>query len=151
MRFAPEWPYATIPDSCTVHPAAELGNAPEHRGWTPEMGVHKVLIGEDCRISAGVTVDAGYKDNTVVGDRTMLMAKVHIGHDAQIGADCEIAPLSSVGGHVRIGDRVRVGQGAVFRPFVTVGDGARIGCGAVVVSDVPAGEVWAGNPARKLR
>ena len=35
--------------------------------------------------------------------------------------------------------------------FVQVGDDARIGMGAVVVTDVPAGEVWAGNPARPIR
>jgi acetyltransferase-like isoleucine patch superfamily enzyme len=34
---------------------------------------------------------------------------------------------------------------------VRIGDGAVIGMSAVVRKDVDPGEVWAGNPARKLR
>lgn len=49
-----------------------------------------------------------------------------------------------------IGDRVRIGSGAVILP-VRIGDDAIIGAGAVVTKDVPAGETWAGNPARRLR
>jgi acetyltransferase-like isoleucine patch superfamily enzyme len=94
-------------------------------------------------------VDAGLKAATRLG-KCWLMKGVHIGHDAVIGDGCELAPHCSVGGHVTLGRNVRVGQGALFKPFVTVGDGARIGMGAVVICDVPAGETWAGNPARNL-
>jgi acetyltransferase-like isoleucine patch superfamily enzyme len=34
---------------------------------------------------------------------------------------------------------------------VTIGDGAVIGMAAAVRKDVGPGEVWAGNPARRLR
>jgi acetyltransferase-like isoleucine patch superfamily enzyme len=44
-----------------------------------------------------------------------------------------------------------MGVGVLVRPYITIGDGARLGAGAVVITDVPAGEVWAGNPARPLR
>jgi acetyltransferase-like isoleucine patch superfamily enzyme len=33
---------------------------------------------------------------------------------------------------------------------VQVGEGAVIGMGSVVLSDVPAGEVWAGVPAKQV-
>jgi acetyltransferase-like isoleucine patch superfamily enzyme len=78
------------------------------------------------------------------------MTKCHIGHDAEVGDDVEIAPLASVGGECEIGHRVKIGQGAVFKPRVKVGNDAVIGAGAVVVKDVPAGETWVGNPAKKL-
>ncbi|WP_288607103.1 hypothetical protein [Prevotellamassilia timonensis] len=34
---------------------------------------------------------------------------------------------------------------------VTIGDGAIIGAGAVVTKDVPANQVWAGNPAKFIK
>ena len=110
----------------------------------------RVSIDPTALIEALVTIDAGTIDPTEIGARTWLMKKVHVGHDARIGDDCEIAPLVSIGGWVLIGNRVKVGQGAVFKPRVTVGDDAVIGCGAVVIRDVPAGETWAGNPAKPV-
>ena len=36
-------------------------------------------------------------------------------------------------------------------PGLTIGEGAMIGAGSVVTKDVPAGELWIGNPARFAR
>lgn len=49
-----------------------------------------------------------------------------------------------------IGEYVVIFAGAVICPGVTIGNGAVIGAGAVVTKDMPAWEVWAGNPARKI-
>jgi carbonic anhydrase/acetyltransferase-like protein (isoleucine patch superfamily) len=51
---------------------------------------------------------------------------------------------------VRIEDDVFVGAYATILKGVTVGRGAVIGAGSVVTRNIPAHEVWAGNPARKL-
>lgn len=130
-----------------IHPWALVGAPPEHREYrdTPGLAPH---IDPLARIEAFCTIDAGINEATSIGARTWLMKHTHVGHDAVIGERCELAPGCIVGGHVQIGDEVRVGMGAIFKPFVKVGDGARIGCGSVVISNVPAGEVWAGNPAR---
>lgn len=134
-----------------IHHSAIIGGQPESREWRPEHGDAGVELGEAVRIHAFCTVDAGLREPTRVGDRSWLLAHTHVGHDAQIGEDCELSTGTIVGGHVVIGDGVKVGVNACFRPFVRVGDGARIGCGAVVVRDVPAGEVWAGNPAKCIK
>lgn len=131
-----------------IHPTAVIGDPPEMRGFD-RPGLAPV-ISATARVEALVTVDAGVKRHTTIGQHTWLMKKVHVGHDAIIGEGCEIAPLTSVGGHVEIGDRVKVGQGATFKPYVKVGADARIGMGAVVTKDVPAGETWVGNPAEEI-
>ena len=136
--------------TCGVHPTAVIGDPPEHRDWRPGVPTFAPEIDPTARINSFVTVDAGLKAPTRVGARTFLMTKTHVGHDAVIGDDCELAPGTVIGGHAVLGNRVRCGIGVLVRPFITVGDGARLGAGAVVVKDVPAGEVWVGNPARKL-
>lgn len=50
----------------------------------------------------------------------------------------------------RIGNNVLIGAGAVILKNVSIGDNAKIGANSVVLSDVPAGRVAVGNPARIL-
>ncbi|HVN04242.1 MAG TPA: WcaF family extracellular polysaccharide biosynthesis acetyltransferase [Bryobacteraceae bacterium] len=44
-----------------------------------------------------------------------------------------------------------VGARAVVGPGTVVGAGAVVTAGSVITKNVPAGEIWAGNPARYLR
>ena len=57
----------------------------------------------------------------------------------------------SLAGTVSVGPTAYLGAGAIVREGVTIGAGALIGMGAVVLDNVPPDEVWAGNPARRLR
>ncbi len=135
-----------------VHPTAIIGDPPEHREWIADQSQPTLqpIIAPGVRINSFVTIDAGLWAPTRIGARSFLMTKSHVGHDAQIGEDCELAPGTVIGGSCVIGDGVRFGVGALVKPFVTIGKDARIGMGAVVTKNVPAGEVWVGNPAHPL-
>ena len=52
---------------------------------------------------------------------------------------------------VHIGKRVFIGGHSIILKGVTIGDEAVIGAGSVVTKDVPAREIWAGNPARFIK
>lgn len=51
-----------------------------------------------------------------------------------------------------IGDHVFIGYGVVILPGCTyIGNSSVIGINSVVTKDVGDNEIWAGNPARKIR
>lgn len=52
---------------------------------------------------------------------------------------------------VKIGNNVWIGGGAIICPGVTIGDHTTIGAGSVVVKDIPAKVVAAGNPCRVIK
>ena len=52
---------------------------------------------------------------------------------------------------VEIGHDTWLGHGAIVLPGRRIGNGAVVGAGSVVTRDVPAYEIWAGNPAKPLR
>ena len=134
-----------------IHETALIGQPPEHRDHRMTNPGVQPEIADTAILEAYVTVDAGINEPTRIGERTWLLKHVHVGHDAQIGADCELAVGTVIAGHAILEDGVRCGINVSVLPFKRVGKGARIGAGSVVTKDVPAGEVWCGNPARRLR
>jgi acetyltransferase-like isoleucine patch superfamily enzyme len=50
-----------------------------------------------------------------------------------------------------IGKDVIVGVNSVILKGVKIGDGSVVAAGSVVTRSIPTGEIWGGNPARKIR
>lgn len=53
-------------------------------------------------------------------------------------------------GCVVIKKNVFIGMGSLIIKPVTIGENAIVGAGSVVTHDIPANEIWAGNPARRI-
>ena len=53
-------------------------------------------------------------------------------------------------GEVHLCEKCFLGLGTMIVKPVTIGRGSVVGAGSVVTKDVPDGEIWAGNPARKI-
>jgi len=45
--------------------------------------------------------------------------------------------------------KAAIGANATILCGITIGENAMIGAGSVVTKDVPAGELWYGNPAKR--
>ena len=97
--------------------------------------VHEIRIGKRTNIQDGtiIHVTSGVA-GTYIGDG------VTVGHNSIIHA-CTLETNSFVG------------MGAIILDEVVVESGAMVAAGALVTprKRVPKGELWAGNPARKLR
>ena len=52
---------------------------------------------------------------------------------------------------VKIEDNVFIGTDTIILKGVTIGPNSVIGAGSVVTTNVPSNEIWAGNPAHKLK
>ena len=52
---------------------------------------------------------------------------------------------------VTIGDDVILYAGVIINCGISIADGAVVGAGSVVLSNIPANEVWAGSPARFIK
>jgi sugar O-acyltransferase (sialic acid O-acetyltransferase NeuD family) len=116
-----------------VHPRADLGR-------TVEVGAGSV-IHAGCFITADVRL----------GRHVEMMPGTVLTHDDTIGDGVTFGAGVRVAGGVDIGTDAYIGSGACLRERLVVGAGSVVGMGAVVLDDVPAGEVWAGNPARFIR
>jgi len=100
--------------------------------------------------------------NSMLGDRVEVynLGRVTIGRHTVISQDVYLCagthdymredfPL--VRAAITIGSGVWIAAGAFIGPGVTIGDNSVIGARAVVMADVPAGVVAAGNPARVIK
>ena len=109
-----------------------------------------VRVGANVDVFPHVNIDNGIERDTVIGDHSKIDRGVQVGHDAIIGRANIVCAGAEVGGYCETGDRVYIGMGALIKPRVRIGDDAIIGMGAVVKQDVPAREVWDGNPAKRV-
>jgi len=140
-----------------VHPGASIGMGT--RIWQYSVVMDGAVIGADCNLNAHTLVESGAR----VGDRVTLKCGVYVWDGVTLEDDVFVgpnavftndkAPRSRVRPedfvHTRVRRGASIGGGAVILPGVTIGEEAMIGAGAVVTRDVPAGQTWIGNPARR--
>lgn len=141
---------------CTVKAGAVIGGAGfgferdenGNKFRFPQIG--GVRIGDDVEIGANTCIDRGALSDTVIGDHTKINNLCHIAHNNQIGKNVTITGCVNVSGSNWIDDNVWIAPNASIRGFVHLGEKCIVGMGAVVTKDIPAGETWVGNPAKKL-
>lgn len=138
---------ASVPEStriwqfCVVLPEAEIGencNVCSH-----------CFIENDVKIGNNVTVKCGVQlwDGLRVEDEVFIGANVSFTNDRfprskQYPAEYEKTFLRK---------GASIGAGSVILCGIEIGEKAMVGAGSVVTRDIPAGELWVGNPARFIR
>lgn len=114
----------------TPGPSIQIGNR-VFIGRNTEFNITGgITIGDDCLIASGCTFvdgDHGMAPDRPMNEQPLNRAAIVLEENVWLGAQCVVLK------------GVRLGRGAV------------IGAGSVVTKSVPAGEVWAGTPARRLK
>lgn len=156
-------------DLVREHPDAALlvcaGRGSARRAIVARLGALGVgpdrfatLVHPGVRIPAGCHVGVGsvLLDGVVmtadvrVGAHVVVMPHVTLTHDDVVEDYATLTAGVRLAGDVVVGSEAYLGMNAAVREHLRIGAGATVGMGAAVLTDVPAGETWAGVPARRL-
>lgn len=110
-----------------------------------------VAIGKNCKISSHTFVCEGVEiqDNVFVGHNVAFTndrfpRAANLDGSIQTEEDWTVIPTIVETG-------ASLGSGATILSGVIIGAGSLVGAGAVVTKNIPANEIWVGNPAQFLR
>jgi len=127
-RLSPLVPLANVIDpSAVLMPGSSLG-----------VGV---LVGPQAVIHTGARI----------GNHVIVNTGAIVEHDCIVEEGAALSPGVRMAGRVHIGRNAFLATGATLVGRVRIGDGAIVGAGAVVTTDVPAGSLTYGVPARVIR
>ena len=146
-----------------IHPLADCqAPVPESTNiWQFCVVLPQARIGEHCNVCSHCFIenDVEIGNNVTIKCGVQLWDGVRVEDDVFIGPNVSFTndrfprskqyPETFEKTVVRKG--ASIGAGSVIRSGVEIGEKAMIGVGSVVTKDVPAGELWVGNPARFVR
>ena len=154
-NICPDWPQDNIHETAIIDPGAQIGRGTKI--WHFSHVIGGAIIGSHCTIGQNCFI-AGQ-----IGDRCKIQNNVSVYKGVVIQDDVFIGP-SAVFTNVFLPRAYReqkdsfeltlvqsgasIGAGAVIVCGHTIGECAIIGAGSVVAKDVPAGQLWYGNPAK---
>ncbi len=109
-----------------IFPNASIGCEPQDKKYKGEDT--RLVIGDDNVIREHVTIATGTVQDhgiTVVGNRNLFMANVHIAHDCIIGDDTILANNVGLAGHSTVASRAIIGRCAPILPYWRRSHGGR--------------------------
>jgi UDP-2-acetamido-3-amino-2,3-dideoxy-glucuronate N-acetyltransferase len=146
-----------------IHPLSDVQSRSIGEGtsvWQYVVILAGAVVGKDCNISALCLIE----NDVVLGDRVTVKSGVHLWDGLTVEDDVFLGPNVTFTNdkyprskhypqafqRTTIKQGASIGANATILGGITIGEGALIGAGAVVTKDVPAGETWMGNPARRV-
>lgn len=126
---------------CVIFPEAKIGDNCNICA--------NVLIENDVTVGNNVTVKSGVQlwDGVTVEDNVFIGPNVTFTND--LFPRSKVHPKEYLKTIIKKG--ASIGANSTIVCGHTIGENAMIGAGSVVTKDVPAGELWYGNPARYVK
>lgn len=129
--------------------------------WQYCVILNNAVIGENCNINFNVFIenDVIIGNNVTIKSGVQLWDGIRLEDDVFIGPNVTFTndlypkskkyPDAFLQTHIKKG--ASIGAGTVIIGGITIGENALIGAGSVVTKDIPANELWFGNPAVFIR
>lgn len=113
----------------------------------------KAIINDFVTIGNGtlVTSNAIINPLATIGEICIINTGAIIEHECKIGHSVHIGPGAVLAGNVSVGDFSFIGANSVVKQGIKIGENVIVGAGSVVIKNIPDGEIWAGNPAKKIK
>ena len=149
--FMRPWHVEIFGPRITIGDHATIIAAPDGRVrlsvWSTTPGQGGITIGHSALICPGVRIHSATR--VTVGNDCMFASGAYVTDADWHGVYDRISmgPAAAV----VLQDNVWLGDGVIVCKGVTIGRNAIVGAGAVVVHDIPANVVAAGNPARPVK
>lgn len=96
-------------------------------------------------IGERVIFDTNYPEDIIIDDACITTGCVLLTHFR------DTKKKRFVRGQIIIKKGAYIGCNTIICKPVTIGENAVVGAGSIVVKDIPANQVWAGNPARYIK
>ncbi|MFO0947836.1 MAG: UDP-3-O-(3-hydroxymyristoyl)glucosamine N-acyltransferase [Planctomycetota bacterium] len=150
------YPRTVVADRCIIHSGSVIGC--DGFGYKMVDGKHKkvpqlgnVHIGADVEIGANSAVDRATFGTTRIGEGTKIDNLVMVGHNCQIGRHNILVSHVGISGSCTTGDYVVLAGKVGIADHVNIGARTVIAASSGVYTDIPAGQVFLGTPARPER
>ena len=147
-----------------IHPLADCKceNIPESTNiWQFCVVFPNAKIGENCNICSHCLIENDVKigNNCTIKCGVQLWDGIELENNVMIGANCtftnDMYPRAKNKDWKLLTTKIRkgasIGAGSTILPGLEIGENAMVGAGSVVTKNIPAGEIWVGNPAKFLR
>lgn len=144
-----------------IHPLADVQteNIGENTSvWQFCVILKEAVIGKNCNINCQVFIENDVKigDNVTIKPGVQIWDGVTLEDNVFIGPNVtftnDLMPRSKVYPEkfekTLIRKGASIGANATIVAGNTIGENALIGAGSVVTKDIPANEIWIGNPAK---
>lgn len=147
-----------------IHPLADVKSnniGSDTNIWQFCVVMPDAVIGSNCNICANVVIENEVRigDNVTVKSGVQIWDGVTIEDNVFIGPNVTFTndryPRSKNSNwkleSILIKAGASIGANSTILPGITIGENAMVGAGSVVTKDIPAGELWIGNPAKKYK
>lgn len=143
------YPDVLIESDVTIGAYCVIGSQPEHRefydGTKPTKGVH---IKKGARIFEFVSIQAGTKQTTTIGEGAQIFNHSHIAHDCIVGDHSIIGGSVTLAGHTVVMEGANVSGQSCTHQHSVIGAYAFIGGQSFVTKNIEPGVKACGSPAR---